>query len=52
MTKFKTSETDEKRLVKAMVGRDIGDTYAKLRRNDKMGDVILVGKESSDGVCT
>ena len=38
---FKTSETDEKSLVKAMVGRDIGDTYANLRRNDKMGGVIL-----------
>jgi ABC-type sugar transport system ATPase subunit len=24
-----------------MVGRDIGDTYANLRRNDKIGGVIL-----------
>ena len=24
-----------------MVGRDIGDTYAKLKRNEKIGDVIL-----------
>lgn len=38
---FKTSETSEKELVKAMVGRDIGDTYANLKRNDKIGDVLL-----------
>ncbi|NLO47288.1 MAG: sugar ABC transporter ATP-binding protein [Clostridiales bacterium] len=41
ITTFKTTETDEKSLVKAMVGRDIGDTYANLKRNDKLGDVIL-----------
>ena len=41
ITTFKTPETDEKSLVKAMVGRDIGDTYAKLKRNEKIGDVIL-----------
>jgi ABC-type sugar transport system ATPase subunit len=38
---FKTSETNEKELVRAMVGRDIGDTYANLKRNDKIGDVLL-----------
>lgn len=38
---FKTAETNEKELITAMVGRDIGDTYAKLKRNDKMGDVLL-----------
>ena len=38
---FRTSETNEKELVKAMVGRDIGDTYANLKRNDKIGDVLL-----------
>jgi ABC-type sugar transport system ATPase subunit len=38
---FKTSETNEKELVRAMVGRDIGDTYANLKRNDKVGDVLL-----------
>ena len=38
---FKTSETNEKELVRAMVGRDIGDTYANLKRNDKMGEVLL-----------
>lgn len=38
---FKTEETKEKDLVKSMVGRDIGDTYANLKRNDKIGDVLL-----------
>ena len=38
---LKTSETNEAELIKAMVGRDIGDTYANLKRNDKFGDVIL-----------
>jgi ABC-type sugar transport system ATPase subunit len=39
--KLVTSETDERALIAAMVGRDIGDTYANLRRNDKIGDVLL-----------
>ena len=38
---FRTEETDEHELVKAMVGRDIGDTYSGLSRNDKIGDVLL-----------
>ena len=38
---FETSQTDSNELVKAMVGRDVGDTYANLNRNDKIGDVIL-----------
>ncbi len=38
---FTTDQTSETELVKAMVGRDIGDTYANLRRNDKLGDVLL-----------
>ena len=38
---FKTAQTSEKELITAMVGRDIGDTYANLKRNDKMGDVLL-----------
>ena len=38
---FITGETDEQELVKAMVGRGIGDTYASLSRNDKIGDVLL-----------
>jgi ABC-type sugar transport system ATPase subunit len=38
---FKTAQTNEKELITAMVGRDIGDTYAKLKRNDKLGEVLL-----------
>ena len=38
---FKTAQTNEKELITAMVGRDIGDTYANLKRNDKMGEVLL-----------
>jgi len=38
---FKTTDTNEKELVKAMVGRDIGDTFANLRRNEQLGDIIL-----------
>ena len=41
VAEFKTSDTDEKSLVKAMVGRDIGDTFSSLKRNDKIGDVLL-----------
>jgi len=36
-----TGESNEGDLIKAMVGRDIGDTYANLVRNDKYGDVVL-----------
>lgn len=38
---FETAETTESDLIKAMVGRDIGDTYANLKRNDTYGDVLL-----------
>jgi len=38
---FLTKNTNESELITAMVGRDIGDTYAKLRRNDHIGDVLL-----------
>jgi ABC-type sugar transport system ATPase subunit len=44
---LRTTETSEKELIRAMVGRDIGDTYAKLKRNDKMGDVVLEVKNLS-----
>ncbi len=36
-----TKETDEQELIRAMVGRDIGDTYANLQRNDRQGEVVL-----------
>jgi ABC-type sugar transport system ATPase subunit len=39
--KFKTAETTEQELITSMVGRDIGDTYSHLRRNDNFGDVLL-----------
>lgn len=38
---LETAKTTEQDLITAMVGRDIGDTYANLSRNDKMGDVLL-----------
>jgi len=38
---LKTPETNEAELIRAMVGRDIGDTYANLSRNDKLGDIVL-----------
>ena len=38
---FLTEETTEQELIKSMVGRDIGDTYANLSRNDKHGSVLL-----------
>ncbi|MDR0490000.1 MAG: sugar ABC transporter ATP-binding protein [Oscillospiraceae bacterium] len=38
---FLTAATNEQELIKAMVGRDIGDTYASLSRNDARGDVLL-----------
>lgn len=42
---FETACTNESELVKAMVGRDIGDTYANLRRNDNIGDAVLEVKD-------
>jgi L-arabinose transport system ATP-binding protein len=36
-----TAETNEQELIRAMVGRDIGDTYAHLSRNETFGDVVL-----------
>ena len=41
VTSMKTSESSEQKLITAMVGRDIGDTYANLSRNTEYGDVIL-----------
>ena len=36
-----TAETTEAEVVKLMVGRDVGDTYKNLVRNDKIGPVLL-----------
>ena len=43
--KVKTAETTEQELIQAMVGRDIGDTYKNLRRNDKYGETVLEVKD-------
>ena len=41
VTTLQTKETSEPELIKAMVGRDIGDTYANLRRNTPSDEVLL-----------
>ena len=41
VTTLKTAETSEPELIKAMVGRDIGDTYANLRRSEPTDEVLL-----------
>ena len=41
VTTLQTKETSEPELIKAMVGRDIGDTYANLRRNTPQQEVLL-----------
>lgn len=38
---METAQTQEQELIKAMVGRDIGDTYAGLERGGQTGDVLL-----------
>ena len=38
---FVTSETTEDELIKAMVGREIGNTYENLSRNTEFGEVML-----------
>ena len=38
---FKTTETNESELIRAMVGRDTGEIYSNLSRNDKFGDTVL-----------
>jgi ABC-type sugar transport system ATPase subunit len=38
---FKTAETDASELIRSMVGRDIGDTYSGLSRNESFGGVLL-----------
>ena len=42
---FETAKTDSNELVRAMVGRDVGDTYANLKRNNEIGDVVLEVRE-------
>jgi len=38
---LKTKDTNEQELITAMVGRDIGDTYANLSRNENVGEILL-----------
>lgn len=45
VTTMSTAESTEQKLITAMVGRDIGDTYANLSRNDIYGDVLLEVKK-------
>ena len=46
-----TADTDEKDMIKMMVGRDLGDIYAKLDKNKEIGGVLLEVKDvSSDYV--
>jgi ABC-type sugar transport system ATPase subunit len=40
--------TTERELIRAMVGRDIGDTYSQLSRNEEYGETVLEVKD----VCT
>ena len=41
VNQYETAKTNEKELITAMVGRDIGDTYSNLRRNENIGEVLL-----------
>jgi L-arabinose transport system ATP-binding protein len=41
VTSVATKETNTKELICHMVGRDLGDIYNNLKRNDKYGDVVL-----------
>ena len=46
-----TGEVPESQMIKMMVGRDLGDIYSELDRNDEIGDVLLEVKNvSSDYV--
>ncbi len=46
-----TKDTEDKQLIKMMVGRDLGDIYKNLDRNKEIGDVLLEVKNvSSDYV--
>ena len=37
----KTHEVPEKDMIKMMVGRDLGDIYAKLDKDKEIGDCLL-----------
>jgi ABC-type sugar transport system ATPase subunit len=50
VTTLETRASNEEQLIRAMVGRDLGDTYANLSRNDKFGGALLevLGLETED----
>ena len=43
---FITKETNENELITSMVGRDIGDTFAGLQRNENISDEVLLEVEN------
>ena len=45
VTSMDVADASEEKLIRAMVGRDIGDTYANLKRNETYGDVVLEVKD-------
>lgn len=42
---IRTNEAEEADLIRSMVGRDIGDIYDGLNRNENIGDVVLEVKD-------
>lgn len=40
----RTADTTERHLISQMVGREVGDIYSNLKRNDKIGNVVLEAK--------
>ena len=48
---LKAGETSEAELIRAMVCRDIGDTYANLSRNESFGKVMLEVKNLQPSIC-
>ena len=44
VAQLSTRQTSEQELIKLMVGRDLGDIFERLSRNDNIGDVVLEAK--------
>ena len=44
VTTVNTQEAEPEQLVRSMVGRDLGDVYDSLDRNEKIGEVLLEAK--------
>ncbi len=45
-----TAKTNEQELIRSMVGRDLGNTYANLSRNDAFGETILEVPNLNTGI--